>query len=168
MPQPRSSSTHPATDTRRGSIVVGVDGSASSVQALRWAGRQAELTGARLHAVTAWHMPTTYGWIPPVADTDWAGGARTTLRRAITTALDDDRAGQVRRHVVEGPPVRALLAAAADADLLVVGSRGLGEFAGMVLGSVAQHLVAHAPCPVLVIRTAAAAEEPTPPPATHD
>jgi nucleotide-binding universal stress UspA family protein len=144
-----------------GKIVVGVDGSPSSVQALRWAARQAELTGAELHAVTAWHMPTTYGWIPPVADIDWVGNARACLGDAIRDALEDTRAGHVRRHVVEGSPVRALLSVAADADLLVVGSRGHGEFAGMLLGSVAQHVVAHGPCPVLVVRTAAGAGGPT-------
>jgi nucleotide-binding universal stress UspA family protein len=149
------------TASTRGKIVVGVDGSPSSVLALRWAARQAELTGGDVHAVTVWHMPTTYGWIPPVADIDWAGNARTTLGDAMKQALDDIRPEHVRRHVVEGHPVRALLAAAADADLLVVGSRGHGEFTGMLLGSVAQHVVAHAPCPVLVVPPAAAAEEPS-------
>jgi nucleotide-binding universal stress UspA family protein len=143
----------------RSRIVVGVDGSPSSVRALRWAAGQAELTGGELHAVTAWSMPTLYGWIPPVADFDWAGNARTALDKAIKEALDDTRAGLVRRHVVEGSAARALLSAAADADLLVVGSRGHGEFAGMLLGSVAQHVVAHAPCPVLVVRTTPAADE---------
>ena len=149
------------TASTRGTIVVGVDGSPSSVQALRWAARQAELTGGEVHAVTAWHMPTTYGWIPPVADFDWPGNARSTLDRAMKEALDDTRAENVRRHVVEGHPVRALLDAAGDADLLVVGSRGRGEFAGMLLGSVAQQVVAHGPCPVLVVPAAAAAEGPT-------
>ena len=148
----------------RSKIVVGVDGSPSSVQALRWAARQAELTGGELHAVTAWRMPTTYGWIPPVADFDWAGNARTSLDRAIREALDATQAGLVRRHVVEGGAARSLLHAAAGADLLVVGSRGHGEFSGMLLGSVAHHVVAHAPCPVLVIRTVAGTEESTPSP----
>jgi nucleotide-binding universal stress UspA family protein len=148
-----------ASQSIRSKIVVGVDGSPSSMEALRWAARQAELTGSELHAVTAWRMPTTYGWIPPVADYDWAGHARTTLGQAITEALDDTTAGLVRRHVVEGPPARVVLQAAGDADLIVVGSRGHGEFAGMLLGSVAQHVLAHAPCPVLVVRTAAAADD---------
>jgi nucleotide-binding universal stress UspA family protein len=113
-------------------------------------------------------MPTTYGWIPNVADFDWAGNARTTLEQAIKGALDDDRAALVRRHVVEGPAPRVLLHAAEDADLLVVGSRGHGEFAGMLLGSVAQHVVTHAWCPVLVVRTAPAPQRATAHPAeTH-
>jgi nucleotide-binding universal stress UspA family protein len=142
-------------------IVVGVDGSPSSLEALRWAADQAELTGAELHAVTSWHMPTTYGWIPAVADFDWAANARTTLEQAIKGVLEESRSAVVRRHVVEGPAPRVLLHAAADADLLVVGSRGHGEFAGMLLGSVAQHVVAHAPCPVLVVRTPDATQHPT-------
>jgi nucleotide-binding universal stress UspA family protein len=150
-----------ATSRSRSTIVVGVDGSPSSLKALRWAADQAELSGAELHAVTSWHMPTTYGWIPAVADFDWAANARTTLEQAIKDALDEDRGASVRRHVVEGPAPRVLLHAAADADLLVVGSRGHGEFAGMLIGSVAQHVIAHATCPVLVVRTAGATEAPS-------
>ena len=155
-----------ASQRSRSTIVVGVDGSPASVEALRWAARQAELTGAEVHTVTAWRMPTTYGWIPPVADHDWAGHARTILDHAIKEALDDTGAGLVHRRVVEGPTARVLLKAAADADLLVVGSRGRGEFAGMLLGSVAQHVLAHAPCPVLVVRTPAVAEAPSASPRT--
>ena len=136
----------------RNKIVVGVDGSPSSVHALAWAARQAELTGAELHAVTAWRIPTTYGWIPSVADFDWRGHARATLDSAIKEALDDARAEHVRRDVEQGHATHALLRMAEDADLLVVGSRGHGEFAGMLLGSVAQHVVTHARCPVVVIR----------------
>jgi nucleotide-binding universal stress UspA family protein len=76
-----------------------------------------------------WHLPTTYGWIPSVADFDWAGNARRTLDGAIKDSLDDTRAGSIRRDVVDGHPAAALLHAAADADLLVVGSRGRGELA---------------------------------------
>lgn len=142
-------------------IVVGVDGSPSSVAALRWASDQAELTGGELHAITSWHLPTTYGWIPAVADFDWAANARTTLEQAIKGPLDEGRGASVRRHILEGPAPRVLLNAAADADLLVVGSRGHGEFAGMLLGSVAQHVVTHAACPVLVVRTPTVADHPT-------
>jgi nucleotide-binding universal stress UspA family protein len=99
------------TARTRGTIVVGVDGSPSSVQALRWAARQAQLTGGEVPAVTVWHMPTTYGWILPVAEIDWAGNARTTLGDALKKALDDTPTEHLRRHVVEGHPVGALPAA---------------------------------------------------------
>lgn len=133
-------------------IVIGVDGSPSSEQALRWAAQQAQLSGAELHAVTSWVPPTAYGWGPVAVDYDWADNARSILQRALEEVLDKTDAARVRRHVVEGHPARALLDAAADADLLVVGSRGHGGFSGMLLGSVSQHVIAHAPCPVVVIR----------------
>lgn len=143
-------------------IVVGVDGSPSSLAALRWAARQAELSGAELHAVTAWHVPGTGTWVAPVADFDWASNAGTILDQAIKEALDGTGTDRVHRHVVQGPSAAVLLDAAEGADLLVVGSRGHGEFAGMLLGSVAQHVTAHAPCPVLVVRTRPDADEPSP------
>ena len=58
----------------------------------------------------------------------------------------------MRRHVAEGHPAGVLLAQVEGADMLVVGSRGHGGFTGMLLGSVSQHVVAHAPCPVVVVR----------------
>ncbi|MGZ4591594.1 MAG: universal stress protein, partial [Actinomycetes bacterium] len=131
-------------------IVVGVDGSASSEEALRWAARQAQLTGAELHAVIAWTFPTTYGWAS-APDVDWADNARSVLQQAITETLGAAEAEKVHRHVVEGHPAQALLTTAVDADLLVVGSRGHGGFAGMLLGSVSHHVVSHAGCPVLVV-----------------
>lgn len=141
-------------------VVVGVDGSPSSVEALRWAAHYAELTDGEVHAVTSWRLPTTYGWIPSVADFDWTGNARDTLDRAIKEALDEGETGRVRRDVIEGHPATVLLRAARDSDLLVVGSRGHGEFTGILLGSVAQHVIAHATCPVVVVRASTAADEP--------
>ncbi|MCW2696288.1 MAG: UspA domain protein [Modestobacter sp.] len=133
-------------------IVVGVDGSPSSSQALRWAAQQAHLTGAELHAVTSWAPPTTYGWEFAAPDFDWQDNARSTLAGALDETLGETGAAGVHRHVVEGHPARALLDAAAGAELLVVGSRGHGGFSGMLIGSVSQHVIAHAPCPVVVVR----------------
>jgi nucleotide-binding universal stress UspA family protein len=140
-------STH--TDPSRGKIVVGVDGSASSQQALRWAARQARLTGEELHAVSVWDYPT--GALV-LEDIDWFGITGKTLDDAITASLHPDEADRVQRHVLRGYPVRMLLEAAADAGLLVVGSRGRGGMAGMLLGSVSQHVVTHAQCPVVVVQ----------------
>jgi nucleotide-binding universal stress UspA family protein len=133
-------------------IVVGVDGSPASLGALEWAVRQAALTGAVVEVVTAWHFPATYGGYPIVDQIDWQADAQTIQDFAVKEALGDDAASLVRR-VAQGHPVRVLLDAAAGAELLVVGSRGHGGFTGMLLGSVSEHVVAHAPCAVVVIRT---------------
>jgi nucleotide-binding universal stress UspA family protein len=142
--------TQPASATL-GRIVAGVDGSPSSLEALRWATRQAALTGAELEAVTAWHFPPVYGGYPIVADGDWEANAGVILETAIQEALGEAPAG-LSRHVVHGHPAPVLLAAAAGAELLVLGTRGHGGFAGLLLGSVSEHLVAHAPCAVVVVR----------------
>ncbi|MQA34356.1 universal stress protein [Modestobacter roseus] len=141
-----------STAGRSPDIVVAVDGSPSAQEALRWAVGQAEATGGELHAVTAWHQPETYGWGVVVDGVDWAENGRAVLDQALAATLDPAAAAAVHRHVVEGHAVQVLLDAAADADLLVVGSRGHGGFTGMLLGSVSQHLVAHSPCPVVVVR----------------
>jgi nucleotide-binding universal stress UspA family protein len=132
-------------------IIVGVDGSPSSRQALRWAARQAELTGGQVHAITTWHLPSTTGWETALDAVDWADDARRTLDTALQEALSSADADRVHRHVVQGHPAKVLVDQAADADLLVVGSRGHGGFTGMLLGSVGLHVIAHATCPVLIV-----------------
>lgn len=133
-------------------IVVGVDGSPSSAQALRWAIGQAALTGSVVEAVCAWQYPVSYGWAVTMEDTDMESLARETLEKSIAAARDAGESVEVRPLVVEQNAARALLDAAEGADLLVVGSRGHGGFAGLLLGSVSQHCVHHAPCPVVVVR----------------
>jgi nucleotide-binding universal stress UspA family protein len=133
-----------------GRIVVGVDGSPASLAALRFAHRQAQLTGAELHAVTTWTYPLSFD--DPVDPTDWQANAETVLDTALGEALAASDAAGVLRHVAEGHPAGVLLGSVEAADLLVVGSRGHGGFAGMLLGSVSQHVVAHSPCPVVVVR----------------
>jgi nucleotide-binding universal stress UspA family protein len=131
-------------------IVVGVDGSPSSIHALEWAIHQAELTGGVIDAVIAWHFPANYGM--PVADVpDVAGFAAETLNKAIAEARQTSEV-DIRPVVAEGNAAQVLLDLAEGADLLVVGSRGHGGFAEALLGSVGQHVVHHAPCPVVVIR----------------
>jgi nucleotide-binding universal stress UspA family protein len=135
-----------------GRIVVGVDGSPSSASALRWAVRQSHATGAEVHAVMAWMPPSVYAFGPGLPDdVAWTEDCAAALEQTIKESLDGADADQVQRHVVRGHPALALIEQAAGADLLVVGCRGHGGFAGMLLGSVSQHVVAHAPCPVLVV-----------------
>ena len=137
-------------------IVVGVDGSPASLAALEWAVRQASLTGSVVEAVTAWQFPATYGGYPVDAGTDWQANAQAIQETAVKEALGDEASALVRR-VAEGHSVRVLLDAAAGAELLVVGSRGHGGFTGMLLGSVSEHVVAHAPCAVVVVKSPATA-----------
>jgi nucleotide-binding universal stress UspA family protein len=138
-------------DDRR--IVVGVDGSPSSMTALRWAILQAELTECAVDAVTAWRLPSRYGFAA-VMDraTDFEGDARKVLADALNEVSSVEPDVIIRSSVVEGHPAEVLVRAARGADMLVVGSRGHGGFTGAVLGSVSQYCVHHAPCPVLVIR----------------
>jgi nucleotide-binding universal stress UspA family protein len=132
-------------------IVVGVDGSASSAQALRWAVRQARLTRAAVEAVYVWDVPNAFGHTP-VVNLDWEQDARSRMERAINQALRPADQQLVSRRLVRGHCAEMiLLDAAADAELLVGGSRGRGGVAGMLLGSVSQYAVTHARCPVVVI-----------------
>jgi nucleotide-binding universal stress UspA family protein len=141
---------------RAGRIVVGVDSSHGSRTALLWALAQARLTGAGVQAVTAWQDPAmyyAYGWAPdPFAAGGVAAGTEKALVRTIAEIVGtQDRPVDVRATIVEGPAAQVLLTAADGADMLVVGSRGHGAFAGMLLGSVSQHCAQHAPCPVVVV-----------------
>jgi nucleotide-binding universal stress UspA family protein len=140
-------------------IVAGVDGSPSSLSALRWAIGQAGLTGATVDAVIAWQYPaaaTGYGWAPmgapEGADFDFKDIAEKVIADAVSNAVDPASTVRVRSLVSEGNPAQVLLGAAAGANLLVVGSRGHGGFAEALLGSVSQHCVQHARCPVVVVR----------------
>jgi nucleotide-binding universal stress UspA family protein len=142
------------TTTRR-QIVVGVDGSESSLAALRWAVRQAELTGAPLEIVSAWEWPARYsGWETPVPpDYDPADEARRQLDKAVSAVLNPGYEIEIRLSVIEGHAAPALVALSKTADLVVVGSHGHGEFVGMLLGSVSEYCVTHCHCPVVVIRS---------------
>jgi nucleotide-binding universal stress UspA family protein len=140
---------------RQARIVVGVDGSEGSKHALRWAARQAELTGATLEAIITWQYPTFYGWVPPYPDDmDLAKLARQALTDALDEVFGPARPAGLQTHVVEGFAAQVLVAASEGADLLVVGSRGYGGFADALLGSVSTYCVHHAHGPVTVIRPA--------------
>jgi nucleotide-binding universal stress UspA family protein len=142
-------------------IVVGVDGSKSSKQALAWAIQQAELTGATVEAVIAWRYPIAFAGAPyaPIGslmDTDFAGTAERVLSAAVSETTDPSGPVKVSSTVREGNAPQILIEAADGADLLVVGSRGHGGFTEALLGSVSQHCVHHARCPVVIIRGSAA------------
>ncbi len=134
-------------------IVVGVDGSDPSKAALAWAIRQGRLTGATVEALIAWIFPATYGHPVPVPPSiDFEEVAREVLTLAIADVSSPDDQVTIRPKVVEGIAAQVLLDASAGADLLVVGNRGHGGFIESLLGSVGQHCVHHAKCPVVVVR----------------
>jgi nucleotide-binding universal stress UspA family protein len=137
-------------------IVVGVDNSDGSRAALRWALSYARVTGAPVQAITAWQDPSMYGTYGMVPDPYGPGGIAATAEQALAKTVSDlvatlDQPVEVRTATAEGRAAPILLKAAAGADLLVVGSRGHGALAGMLLGSVSQHCVQHSPCPVVVV-----------------
>lgn len=137
-------------------IVVGIDGSPDSRQALRWAVAQAERTGAEVEAITAWEVPLTILLLPTANEADYADHASRVLAETLDEVLGDDPPVAVHARAFEGRAAKVLTRQAHDADLLVVGTHGRGELPGMHLGSVASYCVHHAPCPVVVLRGAAA------------
>ena len=138
------------TDRR---IVVGLDGSQSSIAALEWAASQAELTGAGLEVLMTWEWPTSYGMALAVpSDYDPTHESENLLGELLEPVREAHPSVSIESRVVEGHPAPVLVEASHGADLLVVGSRGHGEFAGMLLGSVSEHCVTNSHCPVLVMR----------------
>lgn len=140
-----------------GRVVVGVDGSSSSSEAVEWAANQAALTGAALVLLAAWHIPAmAYGSMVPMPQDLDLRGATGDLVGKVADAIEKQHPGlDIVRKVVEGQPALALVEEAEGADLLVVGSRGHGAFAGMLLGSVSEYCVTHASVPVVVVRRGA-------------
>lgn len=134
-----------------GKVVVGVDGSESSIEALRFAARVAPALDARVHAVGCWHFPEMYaGYVPPDFDAFEASAAK-VLAEAIDKAYGPDAPEGLTTELVRGPAPEKLVEAGAGARMLVVGRRGHGGFLGLHLGSVSSACVAHADCPVLVM-----------------
>jgi nucleotide-binding universal stress UspA family protein len=136
-----------------GRIVVGVDSSATSVKALRWALDEARLRGSSVELVHAFPRPELIG-MTMVVTLPSDDELREASAQVVQDSLDSvGGAGgvDVTVHVGPGGPASMLVDIAAGADLLVIGSRGLGGFRGLLLGSVTQQVIAHAPCPVVVI-----------------
>jgi nucleotide-binding universal stress UspA family protein len=137
-------------------IVVGVDGSAGSRKALRWAAGEAADHGAELIVLNAWE----HTLLPPAGSVSVSEryvpdpSQRTTddLLQVVKEELGDDPPVIVKAHVRQGRPAKVLIEESSGAELLVVGNRGHGGFAGLLLGSVSQHVAAYAKCPVTVGR----------------
>ena len=138
-------------------IVVGVDGSPASRTALEWAGDEAVRHGSELVVLTAWlpvppPLAGTSSTLPTHGLTDAGETAKELLMAAVRDVLGEDPPVLVQPQVKEGSAAKLLIDFSEEADLLVVGSSGHGGFAGMLLGSVSQHVTAHAKCTVVVVR----------------
>lgn len=133
-------------------VIVGVDGSPDSVQALQWAAEYARAYQAPLQALTTFKAPNVYG---PQGMAGWEDPARleedsrNMLAETVRETLGEDV--HVEERVLPGQPAQVLVKASQDAQLLVVGSRGRDGFTGLLLGSVSQHTVTHARCPIVVM-----------------
>ena len=137
-------------------IVVGVDGSPGSRKALTWAAAEALDHGADLVVLNVWE----HTLLPPAGSVsvseryvpDPSQATAGDLLQIIKEELGEEPPVLVQPRVKQGRPAKVLIEDSADADLLVVGPRGHGGFAGLVLGSVSQHVAAYAKCPVTVVR----------------
>jgi nucleotide-binding universal stress UspA family protein len=134
-----------------GKIVVGVDGSEGSVEALRMAARLAPALDASIHAISCWHFPPIYeGYVPPDFEA-FEASTKKELEAALDQAFGENRPADLTAELLRGPAPELLVEAGKEAVMLVVGRRGHGGFLGMHLGSVSSACVSHAACPVLVL-----------------
>lgn len=158
--------TPESTAPRTPAIIVGIDGSESSVKALKHASRLAAALGAPLEAVAVWQMSHSIydfyqsqsGWTPEQ-------DIEKLLTDAADSAFGETRPPDFTMTVLQGVPTRTLIRYSAEAEMLVLGSRGHGGFTGLLLGSVSTACVAHATCPVLIVhnkhQSSVDAEKPT-------
>lgn len=150
---------------RAPAVVVGVDGSAGAREALRWALAEGRLRGVPVRVVHAW----TFGYVGRIEGfpywdgsfgphgsagvdlSDLHSAAEGLLERSLAEVGDESDGVEIERLVIQGAAAAILVSAVAPGDLLVVGSRGHGGFVDVLLGSVSQQCVHHAPCPVVVV-----------------
>jgi len=150
-----------ATGQRAGRVVVGVDGSSGADGALRWGLAEARRRRASLELISCWMYPAPFGFGPVGTLTnEFPEAAGAICAAAASRAGVLDPSVEVHTRCLEGPPSPTLVEASHVADLLVVGSRGIGGFKGLLLGSVGRHLSQHATCPLLIARQDAGAAVP--------
>jgi nucleotide-binding universal stress UspA family protein len=139
------------TSTGEARIVVGVDGSPPSLDALRWAAHFAGVYGARLEVVTSWEYPPSFGWSSIAPEWNPAKDMAKVLDDSVAAVFGDRPPTDIALQVYEGGAAKVLLDACKGAITLVVGSRGHGGFAGLLLGSVSANVAEHASCPVFIV-----------------
>ena len=135
-------------------IVVGIDGSEGSKKALRWAIAEAQLRGAAIEVIHVWNfspLVDPIGGIAYVPMDDLLESAQAVAANTVKSVADILGDTHITTTVKQGSASQALLKAAEDADLLVVGRRGHGGFIGLLIGSTAAQVAHHAPCPVVIV-----------------
>jgi nucleotide-binding universal stress UspA family protein len=132
-------------------IVVGIDGSQHSELALRWAGHFAAIFGARLEVVGCWEYPVSFGWAAIAPEWSPSQDIAKVLDDTARAVFGDQLPRGIQLEVREGGAAKVLLDACTGAVMLVVGSRGHGGFAGLLLGSVSAIVAEHASCPVFIV-----------------
>ncbi|VXB45965.1 Universal stress protein family [Arthrobacter sp. 9V] len=140
-------------DRSWGKIVVGVDGSDASIEALREARRLAVPLGATVEAIAYWDFPPVYEGYLAVGVTGFEEAAGQVLKESVEKAFGIEVPDNVVSHLEQGHPRQGLIKASRGAQMIVVGRRGHGGFGGLLMGSVSSACVAHAHCPVLVVHT---------------
>jgi nucleotide-binding universal stress UspA family protein len=141
----------------QGGVVVGFDGSAPSEKALVWAAQDCDRRGCQLHVLRAWTVSSATrpdSWSPSYVPslTEFEAAVRADTTRRVEDALRDHPDVEWSVHPVYGQAAKALVMASGQADLLVVGHRGGGGIAGLIIGSVGEHCVRNARCPVVVVQ----------------
>ncbi|MDR6436666.1 nucleotide-binding universal stress UspA family protein [Paenarthrobacter nicotinovorans] len=140
-------------DSSPGRIVVGVDGSEASIEALREAQRLAVPLGGTVEAIAYWDFPPVYEGYVAMGITGFEEAAGQVLKESVEKAFGIDVPNNVNSHLEQGHPRQGLIKASRGAEMVVVGRRGHGGFGGLLMGSVSSACVAHAHCPVLVVHT---------------
>jgi nucleotide-binding universal stress UspA family protein len=136
-------------------IVVGIDGSDGAARALRFAAQEASLRGTDLRIVAVWNIPAAYyageAMAPSIPVEQFERSMRAIAERQADECLDNYPNLETSLVVAEGTPSQVLVEKSERADMLVVGSRGLGGFRGLMLGSVGHQCAHHANCPVVIV-----------------
>lgn len=147
-------------DIESGRIVVGIDGSPGSIDALREAERVARATGSWLDVVTCWSGSSSAPGQSSPEDEDFENSARQLLQDSVSNTFGTPLPDKISTSLVRGHARQKLIELSDGADMLVVGQRGYGGFAGLRLGSISQACVTHARCPVLVVNAGHDGESP--------
>jgi nucleotide-binding universal stress UspA family protein len=151
--QPEAEPERPQPSQPGGRTVVGIDGSAQSLAALRWAVRYAQDTGAAVEVVAVWHQPVQFAGTLLAPAGDFEAEARKWLTEALPRLAPDEPGTHVETSLEHGDPSTVLVERARDADLLVLGNQGRGALTAAMIGSVALRCIQHARCPVVVVPT---------------